>query len=89
MQIKNSCSGIKLEYGKEICLLMYADDIAFVANDEDNFQDMMNVLNDCCTMWDVTVNLDKSQIMHFRSASKLLTLFSFKYIKWKMYGKSE
>ena len=43
---------------------------------------MMNVLNDWCKVWGVTVNLDKSQIMYFRSASKPLTFFDFKY-----YGK--
>ena len=49
-----------------------ADDIALLA-DDDNLQDMRNVLNDWCKVWNVY--LDKSQIMHFRSASKLLTLF--------------
>ena len=58
---------------------MYADDIALLADDEDNRQDMLNVLNDWCKVWNVTVNLDKSQIMHFRSASKPHTFFDFKY----------
>ena len=43
---------------------MYADVITLLADHDDNLQDMLNVLNDWCKVWDVIVSLDKLQIMH-------------------------
>ena len=73
MVIKDKCKGVKLENGNELCLLMYADDIVFLAETEDDLQLMLNVLSEWCKSWEVTVNLKKSQIMHFRSTSKVVT----------------
>jgi hypothetical protein len=78
MTIKQNCTGIKIANNEELCLLMYADDIALLAENEKDLEKMLKVLNEWCMSWDVTVNMDKSQIVHFRQAKMPVTQFDFK-----------
>jgi len=52
--------------GTYIRMLMYADDIVFLAADPDALQGMINSLSTYCEKWDLHVNLNKSKIMIFR-----------------------
>ncbi len=52
--------------GTWIRMLMYADDIVFVAADPQALQSMIDSLSVYCTKWDLHVNLNKSKIMVFR-----------------------
>ena len=61
----------------ELCLLMYTDDIALLAESEGDLQENLNVLNEWWNFLDVTVKIGKSQVVHFRSASNPLTDFDF------------
>ena len=65
-QIKNLCTGISVK-GENVCLLMYADDLVLLARNERELQCMLNVLNDWCSKWQVNINSEKSQIVHFRA----------------------
>ena len=78
MLIKERCTGIQLENGEQLCLLLYADDIALMAENEQDLQEMLNVLDEWCNNWDVLVNTKKSQVLHFRPQSKCVTEFDFK-----------
>ena len=49
-----------------VSILLYADDIALVAPDENSLQRMLDCLNDWCLQWQLVVNIDKSQVVHFR-----------------------
>ena len=49
-----------------ISIFMYADDILLIAESEDNLQCMLNVLDKWCKKWRMIINMDKTQIIHFR-----------------------
>ena len=46
--------------------LQYADDLVLFGRNERDLQHMLEVVNQWCSVWNVTVNSDKSQIVHFR-----------------------
>ena len=47
MEIKNKCKGVSIG-ADNVCLYMYADDIALVAESEGDLQIMLNVLSGWC-----------------------------------------
>ena len=52
-----------------LSLLLYADDIALIAPDENSFQRMLDVVSDWCTTWKLSINGNKTKVMHFRPQS--------------------
>ena len=46
MLLKDKCTSIEMDNGKELCLLMYADGIVFVAETENDLQLMSNVVSE-------------------------------------------
>lgn len=62
--------GIQID-GLNVRLLMYADDLVIVADDIKILQEMMNRLEKYCELWNMEVNLNKSEIMVFRKGGKL------------------
>ena len=61
----------------KVSILLYADDIAIVSENEINLQLMLNRLYEWCQSWFLTINTDKSQIVHFRKKRKKRSDFSF------------
>ena len=59
--------------------LMYADDLALIAENETDLQDMLNVLSNWCKKWRMTVNINKSAVIHFRKSRTPRTQFQFQY----------
>ena len=61
-----------------ISLLLYADDIVLLSENPENLQLMLNKVTEWCKKWRLQVNLDKSQIMHFRAKNtqKVITVLS-------------
>jgi hypothetical protein len=49
-----------------VVLLLYADDLAVLAESEEDLQTMLNVLHEWCEEFDISVNIDKTKIVHFR-----------------------
>ena len=62
-----------------LSILLYADDMVLVANNEKDLQSMLDKMHEWCSKWRLKVNQDKSNIVHFRSSRKPLTNFQFKY----------
>ena len=59
-------------------ILVYADDIAIIAENEENLQIMLNKLNEWCEKWHLTINNGNSQVVHFRKKNrKAKRTFSF------------
>ena len=50
-------------------MLLYADDIILIANDEHKLQRMLDVLDEYCKTWRLTINPNKSKIVHFHRKS--------------------
>ena len=60
-------------------LLLYADDIVLLAEDELNLQRQLDILNNWCNKWMLNFNLTKSEIIHFRKTRKKQTKYIFKF----------
>ncbi len=60
-------SGIGIDVGVEIiAILLYADDIVLLAESQQELQCLLDVLHQWCTASGMIVNLDKSNVVHFR-----------------------
>lgn len=53
----------------QLSLLLYADDIALVAPNVESLQIMMSAMNKWCNKWRLSINKDKTKVVHFRPAS--------------------
>ena len=49
-----------------INILAFADDIAIMADSEENLQQLLNIVSNWCSKWRFIINPVKSKIMHFR-----------------------
>ena len=68
-----------VSYSEEmLSILLYADDIALIAPDEQSLQNMLCVLTDWCSSWKLSVNPDKTKVVHFRPQSCDKTDFNFR-----------
>ena len=52
--------------GEKIALLLYADDIVLLSDNETNMQTMLNTLHEWCKKWRVLINTEKSKSVQFR-----------------------
>ena len=63
---------------ENICALLYADDIVIFSDTEDNLQTLLDGVYKWCTQWRLRINLNKTNIVHFRKQSQNRTEFQFK-----------
>ena len=61
--------GIKFNDISMLSVLLYADDIVILSDDDIRLQTMLNSLNSWCIRWGLVINVEKSKIVHFRSPS--------------------
>ena len=61
----------------KISTLFYADDIVLLAERENDLQLMINSVHTWCKKWRMTVNIEKTNIVHFRCRNHILTNFDF------------
>ena len=59
-------------------MLLYADDIVLLANNENELQILLSSLNDWCLLNDMSVNANKCTIVHFRTKSTSCSSFAFR-----------
>ena len=67
-EIKRLNCGINLD-GTIISVLLYADDIVLIAPTAENRQLMLDNMNSWCRKWKLSVNQDKTKVIHSRTAS--------------------
>ena len=53
-----------------LTILMYAADIALTAPNECSLQSMLNVLHEWSTRWQLSVNMNKTNVIHFRNHNR-------------------
>ena len=56
---------MKLNNNEYINILLYADDIVLLAENEANLQKMLQLLYKWCYKWRLNVNESKSKVIHF------------------------
>ena len=57
---------------------MYADDIILIYDSPEGLQQQLDVVYKWSTKWNLSVNIDKTKVLHFRRASDQCTTFNFK-----------
>ena len=65
LEVKRQHSGVNCN-GVKCPILLYADDLALIAETENDLQDMLNTVSDWCLKWRLKANPTKSQVVHFR-----------------------
>ena len=60
-----------------ISLLMYADDIILISDSQEGLQTQLDTLNKWSTKWSLSINVDKTKVIHFRKASDPCSTFNF------------
>ncbi len=68
--------GIDIENG-QICILLFADDIVILAEDEIKLQILLDFTNEWCKKWRTKINNDKTKVIHFRQKSTKITDLTF------------
>ena len=68
--ILNGFEGIEIGMLK-LFLLLYADDIVLLAETEQGLQKGLDLLEQYCDKWKLTVNINKKKIMVFRKGGLL------------------
>jgi ssDNA-binding Zn-finger/Zn-ribbon topoisomerase 1 len=76
--IKQLNKGIKLR-DDNISILLYADDMVLIAKNETDLQYMLDAMNEWMKKWRLKVNINKSNVMHFRPKRKACSRYDFKY----------
>ncbi len=74
--IKSLNKGVKIK-DVNLSILLYADDIVLIAENEQDLQSMLNITHQWCKKWRLSVNDAKSKIMHFRKSRKLRSSYRF------------
>ena len=62
----------------KVSTLLYADDIVLIIHRAEKLQTMLNTLDLWCKKWRLTVNPDKTKVIHFRTSSFTRSNFAFK-----------
>ena len=65
--------------GLLINILLYADDMVLMADSENDLQQMINILHEWCAKWRLSLNREKTQIVHFRPSGRQMSNFVFLY----------
>ena len=63
-------TGLGIDFdGVNVSTLLYADDLALVAETEDNLQRLLDILSNWCNKNKKQANLDKTKVVNFRNKS--------------------
>ena len=63
----------------KVCILLYADDIVLLAESANDLQCLLNALSVWCVNNKMSVNCDKSNVIHFRTKSTEKTTHVFQF----------
>ena len=58
-------------------ILLYADDIVCLAENENDLQSILFIIETWCKKWRLEINLTKTNILHIRSSRKVQSKFTF------------
>ena len=77
LKIKAVGKGISIDDNERICILLYADDIVLIGENETDLQTMLNELSNWCEDNRMAINNSKSKVVHYRPDSVPRSSFSF------------
>ena len=63
-----------MQFGESsLSCLLYADDLVILAENEETMQALLKKVGDWCSVWGISVNSNKSAVLHFRQPTLPLT----------------
>ena len=77
IKIKHLGIGIDID-GEKVAIMLYADDLVLVSATENNLQILLQELNTWCQNNGIRINIQKSNIIHFRPANVSQSKYIFK-----------
>ena len=69
--------GVPISDTDSISVLLYVDDIVLMAQNAEDLQKMINALHDWTIKWRLSVNIQKTQVMHVRKHQTRRTNYAF------------
>ena len=70
--------GLGVDIGQiKLSILLFADDIALIADSPEALQTMLNTLSEWCKKWRLSINVEKTKVVHFRPHSVVKIDFNF------------
>ena len=75
-EVKSVNEGINFN-GTNICILLYADDIVLLSENEEGLQKMLDKVYEWSKKWRIKFNANKSNVLHVRQSHVHRTDFSF------------
>ena len=78
IDIKNMHLGVPVA-NQDVSILLYADDIVILAENEQNLQEMIKHMQKWCRQWRLKINRAKTNVVHFRNKRKPRTSFKFEF----------
>ncbi len=77
-EVKNTGKGVQI--GDTSCpILLFADDIVLMAESEYDLQFLLNKVHEWCMKWQLSVNKDKTKVVHFRKRRQAKTGETFTF----------
>ena len=84
-EIKQSGIGVDISIDSNIRdlvgILLYADDIVLIAENEESLQSLLYIVENWCKKWRLELNLTKTNIMHVRKSQKPQSKYWFIFDK--------
>ena len=77
-EIKNLNIEIKLK-DEILSILLYAYDMVLMADNDQDLQSLLDCVGGWCTKWKLSMNIDKTKVVHFRPKRWLMTEVNFYY----------
>ena len=82
VDLKNSNIGVSLDSPSGAMIvnhLVYADDLVCIAENPDDLQSLINIVNLWCVKFRIEANLTKTEVMHVRKPSVSQSKFKFRF----------
>ena len=70
--LKENSKGCSVK-NSQLCILLYADDIVLMSDCEKDLQNQLCLFNNWCMDWQISCNLEKTKVVHFRNHQKRRT----------------
>ena len=77
LEIRSLGLGIPTQNDENISILMYADDVVLISDSEEGLQNMLDTVHDWSKDWRLSINYDKTNVVHFHKASEARTEYEF------------
>ena len=76
VMLKDLRKGVKID-NERVCILLYADDIVLIAENECDLHDMLTMLSTWCLRNGMSINASKSNVVYFRPNSSPRSKYVF------------